>query len=311
MLSFFSVPKPFRGQINLIQRNAIQSWLALRPKCEIILFGNEEGIAEVAAEFGLLHVSEIERNEFGTPFISSAFNQSYRLANNPFLAYINADIILLSDFISAVQWIKKSSFLMVSQRWNLNLKEEIKFNEADWETKLRNQLTKKGRLFSPSGIEYFVFPRDLQLNLPPFLAGRSGYDNWLLYQARSLKIPVIDATKVVTIIHQHHSFASHDFRGEKGVFKKIETQRNFKLIGSFSHSFTLRDADWILTNQGLKKRRLISPLQYFYRSLGGLLTFYSYFSLRLRILLFPGWLLAKTAEKLRDLFLKRGKFWIK
>ena len=51
MLTIFAVPKPFRGHIGVIQRNAIRSWTLLRPACDIILMGNEEGIAEIAAEF--------------------------------------------------------------------------------------------------------------------------------------------------------------------------------------------------------------------------------------------------------------------
>ena len=51
MLTLFSTPKPFRGHIAVIQTNAIRSWLELEPACEVILFGDEEGTAEVAAAF--------------------------------------------------------------------------------------------------------------------------------------------------------------------------------------------------------------------------------------------------------------------
>lgn len=54
MITIFSTPKPFRGHFEIIQRNAIQSWLRLRPGCEIILLGNDEG----TAEFNLRHVAE-------------------------------------------------------------------------------------------------------------------------------------------------------------------------------------------------------------------------------------------------------------
>ena len=50
-LTFFSTPKPFtRPHIDLIQRNAIQSWLRAGEDVEVILIGEEEGLAEVAAE---------------------------------------------------------------------------------------------------------------------------------------------------------------------------------------------------------------------------------------------------------------------
>ena len=67
MLSIFAIPKPFQGEFNIIQRNAIKSWTLLLPKCEIILFGDEEGTKEIAKEFGTLYLPEVKKNEFSTP----------------------------------------------------------------------------------------------------------------------------------------------------------------------------------------------------------------------------------------------------
>ena len=57
VLTIFTTAKPFHGQIAVIQDNAIQSWTLLRPECEIILFGDEEGTAEAAAKFGINHIA--------------------------------------------------------------------------------------------------------------------------------------------------------------------------------------------------------------------------------------------------------------
>ncbi len=62
MLTIFTVPKPFRGHIKVIQTNAIRSWLLLRPECEVILFGNDEGTAEIACELGRRHIPNIDCN---------------------------------------------------------------------------------------------------------------------------------------------------------------------------------------------------------------------------------------------------------
>jgi hypothetical protein len=66
MLTIFSIPKPFRGHIAVIQRNAIRSWKTVNPECQIILFGDEEGVAEIAAELRVQHEPYVQRNEFGT-----------------------------------------------------------------------------------------------------------------------------------------------------------------------------------------------------------------------------------------------------
>jgi hypothetical protein len=69
MLTLFTVPKAFKEHINNIQLNAILSWMSLRPRPEIILFGDDEGTPEVAEELGLRHVPEIACNEYGTPLV--------------------------------------------------------------------------------------------------------------------------------------------------------------------------------------------------------------------------------------------------
>ena len=80
MLTIFTIPKSFQDNINVIQRNAIKSWLKLYPKCEVILFGDDEGVAEVAREFNVLHIPEIEKTEKGTPLLSSAIDSAQNIA---------------------------------------------------------------------------------------------------------------------------------------------------------------------------------------------------------------------------------------
>ncbi|MFA9404095.1 MAG: glycosyl transferase family 2, partial [Anaerolineales bacterium] len=69
MLTIFSPPKPFQGKIDVIQRNAIESWIALGDEVEIVLVGDELGLADVAAEYGVGHVEDVARNKYGTPLL--------------------------------------------------------------------------------------------------------------------------------------------------------------------------------------------------------------------------------------------------
>src|SRR3989344_5214248 len=252
MLTIATVPKPFTNKnphINIIQRNAIQSWLKIRPKCEIIFFGNDEGIAETAKEFGVLHVPDVKK-DFGLPLLSEVFNLTKKMTQNNFLSFVNTDIILTSDFIKALESVRFPVFLMSGRRWDIDIKALIQFNN-NWEEKIYQDVSARGKLHGFAGMDYFVFPRNLELNMPPFLAGRPGYDSWILYKARYLRLPVIDATKATKVIHQNHSY-SHRKGGVK-VLKVAEGKRNINLAGGFSKMMTLRDADWILTKDGLRK----------------------------------------------------------
>ena len=86
MLTIFSVPKAFKGHIDVIQRNAIRSWGMLHPDVEIILLGNDAGVAEAAQELGVRHERDVECNEFGTILVHSVFAKAQAMARHPAFA---------------------------------------------------------------------------------------------------------------------------------------------------------------------------------------------------------------------------------
>lgn len=254
MLTIFSTAKPFNKHIATIQRNAIYSWTLLRPKCEIIIFGDEEGTAEIANEYGLQHIPDVECNEYGTPLLSSMFKLAENTSKSQLLCYINADIILLSDFSMAVQQTRKykDRFLLIGQRWDVNLDQTWDFAKPDWELDLRAYVAKGGILHPSTGIDYFVFPRHLYCYIPPFAIGRSTWDNWLVYHACSLHIPVIDATRVITAIHQNHG-QEHIPQYLREAYNRPDRIRNLELAGGSAHIFTLNDATHTLTPTGFER----------------------------------------------------------
>ncbi len=278
MLTLFSIPKAFTGLIKTIQLNAIRSWTKLRPACEIILLGRDSGTAEIAAELGLQHLPDVLCNEYGTPLVSSMFALAERAAANPVLCYVNADIILLSDFLPAVRRINAPSFLMVGQRWDIRLEELIDFNQSDWEQDIRRHLKSQGKLHPPSGIDYFVFPRGLFKDIPPFALGRTAWDNWLVYRARTSKALVVDTTKVITAVHQDHDYA-HVREGKSGAFTGPEARRNQELLGRPENSLGINNLGWILTSQGLKKAITLKRLYYRFDAVPALHPRLGFFSL--------------------------------
>jgi len=266
MLTIFSTPKPFKGHIKTIQTNAFQSWVSLRPACEVILFGDEEGSAEVAAELGIRHIPEVGCNEYGTPLISSMFEIAQDVASYQLMCYVNADIILMSDFLLAIRQIQWQSFLLVGQRWDVDIKDLLDFSKLDWQEQLRTRLAKEGNLHAPSGLDYFVFSHGMYRDIPPFAIGRPGWDNWMVYWARSLKVPVIDATRVITAIHQNHDYSHHP-EGKAGVWEGPEAERNRELLGGDYYAFGLLDAPYRLTPTGLKSTMTMSPRYLAHRTL--------------------------------------------
>lgn len=251
MITLFTAPKPFVGHIDTIQRNALVSWTLLRPECETLLFGDEEGAAEVCNEFCLRQITEVRCNEYGTPLVSNIFQTAQALARHSVVGYVNADIILMDDFLEAVARVikRKHRFLIVGSRWDLRLNEHLDFG-PHWQKRLRAHLVENGQLHRPTGTDFFVFPRGMLKDLPPFVVGRPVWDNWLLYNARKRGIAVIDITRAVSVVHQNHDH-SHVPNGSGRSWEGPEADYNRQLMGSRDHLFKLIDATHILTPRSL------------------------------------------------------------
>lgn len=254
MLTLFSIPKPFLGHIGLIQTNALQSWLELVPRCEIILLGDEEGVADTAARFGVKHIPAVKCNEYGTPLLSDVFERAQAAAKYDIACYINSDIILLSDFpqSSAISTRLKKPFLMVGQRQDLDLDGEIDFSHTGWESDLRRQVERHGSLRPPDWIDYFVFSTGLYRRMPPFAVGRTSFDNWLIWEARAQGVSVLDATATVMAVHQNHDYNHHP-QGQSGVFSGAEAKVNRELMPGRRAYFTIADATLRLTDSGIQR----------------------------------------------------------
>lgn len=265
MLTLFAIPKAFHDHTAVIQRNAIQSWLGLRPQCEVILLGDDPGTAEVASEFNIHHIPDVARNEHGTPLVNSIFAEAEKAAAYPLLCYVNADIILMSDFMLGVRRAveNKPYSLLVGQRWDVDIREPLDFSSG-WEKRVTTLTKSSGTLHAHTGIDYFVFTRGMWKQIPPFAIGRSTWDSWLVYKARSQKVPIIDLTEITTVVHQNHDYSHHP-QGEDGVWKGEEAQRNSSLAGGYTHAFTVWDAQYKLTSNGLVRTR--SHLFRMYRTL--------------------------------------------
>jgi hypothetical protein len=252
-LTIFTAPKPFTDpHIDTIQRNAIRSWIHLGDGVKVFLVGEESGMGEAAADLGVEHLPDVERNDQGTPLVSSIFELARRNSTSPLLAYVNADILLLPDILSVAQYIANQveKFLVVGQRWDLDVRQEMDFSDS-WDDRLRQDVTSRGRLHPPGGSDYFVYPRACFTDIPPFAIGRAGWDNWMFYNARQHGWPLINATSDLMIIHQDHDY-SH-LPGGQPHYRLPETGENIRLAGGRRVIFTLQDADCALVDGQIQR----------------------------------------------------------
>jgi hypothetical protein len=257
MLTFFTTAKPFHGHSGIIQRNALKSWTLLHPEVEIILFGDDEGAAEVCAEFDLHHEPHIERNEHGTKRLDYIFDRAQEIARHDILCYVNCDIILMADFCTAITTVKAVhlKFLMVGRRWDTNITEPVNFSAGDWQSDVIRKALVANHQQTEWYIDYFAFSRCLYFKkIPPLVIGRVCWDNWLIWRATALGVPVVDASAVVLAVHQNHDYGYHP-QGKLGVWNDEQAQRNFQLGGGQDHVRNILDATEVLRLDGLRPNR--------------------------------------------------------
>ena len=259
-LTIFSAPKPFTNpHIATIQRNAIQSWTHLGDQVEILLVGDEPGMADAAQDYSLRHLRQVQRNEQGTPLVSSIFDLACQASESQLLMYTNADMLFLPDLLESARQISRQAenFLAVGQRWDLAISQILDFSPG-WDQHLIADVHQRGRCHGPSGSDFFIFPRsvltnDHNLKMPDFAIGRAGWDNWMIYHARQQGWPVVDASSSIMAVHQDHDY-SH-LPGGRPHYELPESNKNQQLAGGSAHMFMVLDCNWELRADRLRHPR--------------------------------------------------------
>jgi hypothetical protein len=247
-LTIFSAPKGFQGHVGIIQENAIRSWLHLRPRPKVILFSDDADLDAVASRLGVQLVTSVETNSHGTPLVSSMFSQADELATSDVVAFVSADIILTQSTVDAARIAKDWSprFLLVAQRHDVDVRRLVDF-DAEWEKDWAAKALAASKLHSAGAIDLFLYPRGQYRQMPPFAIGRTAYDNWLLWQTVALGIPLIDATRFVTLIHQNHDY-SHAPKVD--VWDGEEARENRRWIKHWTNYYNIAHATWTLEAEG-------------------------------------------------------------
>jgi hypothetical protein len=252
LLTIFTAPKPMTNpHIATIQRNAIRSWIALGAEVEVLVIGDEEGLAEVCAELGVQHLPEVARNSSGTPLVSSIFALARQHGQGEYLAYVNADILFLPDILSATRKTAQQTqkFLIVGQRWDLDVRQPLEFDNG-WDVRLMQRTQAEGKLHPRGGSDYFIYPRQCFQHVPDFAIGRAGWDNWMFYEARRQGWALVDGSHDIQIIHQNHDY-SHLPQGQPH-YRLPETAENIRLAGGKRAIFNLLDSDCQLVDGKLR-----------------------------------------------------------
>jgi hypothetical protein len=221
--------------------------------------------------------------------LSSAFEKVKKAASTDLLCYVNSDIIFLSDFVPSVKRINTDRFLLLGNRWNIDVNEPIDFADNSWERRLRERVKSNGSLQPPLGADYFVLKKNEALSdIPPFAVGRPFWDLWFIYNARKNKYKVIDASQAITVLHQNHDYAhlrrdycrnqSEDFNWGRADGPEVDKQK--QIMDGEEKWCKLMDATHVLTQNEFRRavdydhlRRRFDTLPVFYPQLEPVIEF--------------------------------------
>lgn len=233
------------------QFNAWGSWQRI-PGCSVSVFGNAPGLGEHAKRFGFRSIPTVKRDEFGRPLLNWIFECMHDESTESVLGYVNSDIVLLPGLAASIAAVRAQfdAYLMVARRWNVDCLPAIDFRPG-WDEKLRDLVALEGDLFTPYGIDLFVFSRDLLRKIPPFALGSDYWDNYLVMRTRRKGYPVIDITQQVMLVHQNHSLGK--YRSEDERRRGPEGLRGFALLGdSYAMLGRTTDATHVVVHGELK-----------------------------------------------------------
>jgi len=252
MIAIFTSPRPFLGEFNRIQCNAILSWLALK-EVKIYIFDDEEKTSKkICKQYGVEYIADVQKNKYGTPLMGDCLEKIRKKSRASIVAHVSTDIILTHDFVDTIKKVDElfvsRSYYMVGQR--IDICDQLDLADSPLDKFNVQNLKKKGQLHSPTAMDYFIFPDQFKIKMPSFVIGRPGWDSWLIAYCKKNKIPVVDASNAITAFHQQHSYPS-----KKLSFFAKECDYNFQLAGGDANLMNIRESDLVYCHliKGLKR----------------------------------------------------------
>ena len=217
-LTLFTTCKPFEGEAALLQTNAIRSWVRLG--ISVIIVGRESGAAEIAKELNITHIADVNTNARGVPLVNALFDTARAKATTPYVGYINADIILLEDFLKAFQSVinickPDTRLLLTARRQNIPVTRTLIDKNGSINPKLHQLHKIYGTWDKEDAIDLFLISKKTLMSIPPFSIGRMQWDNWLLWKAYDEGAVVVDASLDMTLLHPIHGYTSHQYNWQE------------------------------------------------------------------------------------------------
>lgn len=197
------IPEPNKTTVH---RNTMKIWASYKPEIMPIVFANNQEVLEAAAGHDWIRMPITHHRCGGVPTLKSMFTTVQAKFNSHFYGYSNSDILFHSGLVRTLRMLSQNALmdkvpiLMVGRRTNVDITNTTFINNTE---DIKNIALKKGELFLPVAMDYFItnrlFPWD---RIPPMVVGRGSVDNFLMCMARKINVTIIDISNTVLAVHQ-------------------------------------------------------------------------------------------------------------
>ena len=141
---------------------------------------------------------------------------------------------------------------MVGHRWDMDVDKTINFDNKIDHNLFWERVKTDSNKHACTGIDYFVYKKNQWGEIPDFVIGRPGYDNWLIWKARRNLIPVIDASKEILAVHQNHGYNFHNLTEDPKIVLEPDGIINRKLHQG--RTLNLLDTNYQISEGKIKKK---------------------------------------------------------
>lgn len=235
-ITIFSVARPFTlNGSNLSEERqelAVRSWLTVSPTVNVVLFGQEPFVGELARKFGERVSGEpsIDFSFSGIPFFHSMLARSH-ISHFGISILIEPETILLPDIIETLLYVQK-----LKRDWFIvSVSPSISHFPFFLDESGKKRLQKDGKHIAKKKLQEYIFHnskwkdcgqkilmawnnRNTLLHagvVPPFLYGKGLHNQWLVHEILSSDFRlVIDASLVATTF-----FIGNLRRRDNGIFE--------------------------------------------------------------------------------------------
>ena len=245
----FTSPKPCNDQTEAVQIAAFRSWRRAFPNATILLFGDVASWNEEIESLVMEAAGPLVKGMAGGELIRDMFQDASKRGVGQLLLYLNSDILLDDSAAHVVEKIqdRPEPWLGSARRWCLPKWSDVApASELEWSI-FFSRAEKSGRWGEACALDMFLFCGLSFERMPPFFIGHRGWDNWMIYHARSQNISVIDISAAMRVIHCDHDYCYAKGNSAPSRRDGPLEEANLKMLGGEERLFHLGYAthEWL------------------------------------------------------------------